>query len=98
MIRRPPRSTLFPYTTLFRSLAVREERQGDRGLGVDAHAAHCRDRRRPAFVHERDGLGDRLPALALAAEDEAVAEGEAARAADGRRRADVVDEIGRAHV
>src|SRR5260221_9187267 len=23
MIRRPPRSTLFPYTTLFRSLAVR---------------------------------------------------------------------------
>src|SRR5688572_30928123 len=24
MIRRPPRSTLFPYTTLFRSLAVRK--------------------------------------------------------------------------
>src|SRR2546430_9952620 len=24
MIRRPPRSTLFPYTTLFRSLLVRE--------------------------------------------------------------------------
>src|SRR2546427_10617437 len=24
MIRRPPRSTLFPYTTLFRSLKVRE--------------------------------------------------------------------------
>src|SRR2546429_4580273 len=24
MIRRPPRSTLFPYTTLFRSLEVRE--------------------------------------------------------------------------
>src|SRR5258707_10168924 len=24
MIRRPPRSTLFPYTTLFRSLAYRE--------------------------------------------------------------------------
>src|SRR2546429_6214566 len=34
MIRRPPRSTLFPYTTLFRSLAVREGRRllpdGDR--------------------------------------------------------------------
>src|SRR2546426_1666716 len=27
MIRRPPRSTLFPYTTLFRSLAVRSVRQ-----------------------------------------------------------------------
>src|SRR2546430_8162732 len=25
MIRRPPRSTLFPYTTLFRSLAVEED-------------------------------------------------------------------------
>src|SRR5688572_31622935 len=26
MIRRPPRSTLFPYTTLFRSLALHEAR------------------------------------------------------------------------
>src|SRR2546427_4758282 len=33
MIRRPPRSTLFPYTTLFRSLAVRggTELPGERG-------------------------------------------------------------------
>src|SRR3712207_8970695 len=31
MIRRPPRSTLFPYTTLFRSIAVR---------GLTAHAFH----------------------------------------------------------
>src|SRR2546429_6341652 len=29
MIRRPPRSTLFPYTTLFRSLAALAERQFD---------------------------------------------------------------------
>src|SRR5258708_21154454 len=28
MIRRPPRSTLFPYTTLFRSVAVRQPRAG----------------------------------------------------------------------
>src|SRR5689334_24298940 len=27
MIRRPPRSTLFPYTTLFRSHAVRRQRE-----------------------------------------------------------------------
>src|SRR3712207_6395514 len=27
MLRRPPRSTLFPYTTLFRSEAVREDRE-----------------------------------------------------------------------
>src|SRR2546429_1396458 len=26
MIRRPPRSTLFPYTTLFRSVVARQER------------------------------------------------------------------------
>src|SRR2546425_1487605 len=30
MIRRPPRSTLFPYTTLFRSLSARADRQGFR--------------------------------------------------------------------
>src|SRR5256886_3910636 len=30
MIRRPPRSTLFPYTTLFRSPAVAVRRLGDR--------------------------------------------------------------------
>src|SRR3712207_7809160 len=28
MIRRPPRSTLFPYTTLFRSLRIRSSRGG----------------------------------------------------------------------
>src|SRR5687768_18545620 len=32
MIRRPPRSTLFPYTTLFRSRLVREQ---DRGRTAD---------------------------------------------------------------
>src|SRR3712207_6969978 len=30
MIRRPPRSTLFPYTTLFRSNLVQEVDRGDR--------------------------------------------------------------------
>src|SRR3712207_8353414 len=33
MIRRPPRSTLFPYTTLFRS--IRAERQIDVQLGYE---------------------------------------------------------------
>src|SRR3712207_9069610 len=28
MIRRPPRSTLFPYTTLFRSRPARDDREG----------------------------------------------------------------------
>src|SRR5204863_7860490 len=30
MIRRPPRSTLFPYTTLFRSLEIIADRLGER--------------------------------------------------------------------
>src|SRR5215475_12878857 len=33
MIRRPPRSTLFPYTTLFRSSANPKNWSGDPGLG-----------------------------------------------------------------
>src|SRR5438034_7391655 len=33
MIRRPPRSTLFPYTTLFRSQLRAEQGRDDRGLG-----------------------------------------------------------------
>src|SRR3712207_7581744 len=35
MIRRPPRSTLFPYTTLFRSVG------GEEGTSVDVVAAEC---------------------------------------------------------
>src|SRR2546430_6300609 len=42
MIRRPPRSTLFPYTTLFRSeLEERPEAAGHERLG-DAPVAECR--------------------------------------------------------
>src|SRR2546427_1988085 len=46
MIRRPPRSTLFPYTTLFRSHRPTDAgREGDdRARGVRAHpAAPARD-------------------------------------------------------
>src|SRR5689334_24111048 len=35
MIRRPPRSTLFPYTTLFRSLRGLQPEPAARVLGVD---------------------------------------------------------------
>src|SRR3712207_1765971 len=44
MIRRPPRSTLFPYTTLFRSEAARVGVVDDRGGDQDAdHADDVRD-------------------------------------------------------
>src|SRR3989442_8052402 len=38
MIRRPPRSTLFPYTTLFRSLIVTRDAQGELHALVNACA------------------------------------------------------------
>src|SRR5947209_9401594 len=40
MIRRPPRSTLFPYTTLFRSSAMVPQLRGGARDGVDAQAVH----------------------------------------------------------
>src|SRR5438270_5301674 len=47
MLRRPPRSTLFPYTTLFRSHGVAHER-GRRGeVAADRREVERRDR-----VHE----------------------------------------------
>src|SRR3712207_8032998 len=39
MIRRPPRSTLFPYTTLFRSRVAAHAREGD----VARHGRHVDD-------------------------------------------------------
>src|SRR2546430_6946725 len=41
MIRRPPRSTLFPYTTLFRSLCREADQHHQANLSVDVarHAA-----------------------------------------------------------
>src|SRR2546422_10668061 len=45
MIRRPPRSTLFPYTTLFRSrtdgLAARQDRGARRGHGGLGERREC---------------------------------------------------------
>src|SRR2546429_3221892 len=39
MIRRPPRSTLFPYTTLFRSAHDRDAARGGLGVGRDDRGA-----------------------------------------------------------
>src|SRR3712207_7918633 len=64
MIRRPPRSTLFPYTTLFRSARVQRV---ERILEDHLHVA---DGLRLAFLHGR--AGDVLavePDLALRSEE-----------------------------
>src|SRR3712207_7301650 len=47
MIRRPPRSTLFPYTTLFRSRGVRP----DRGAAQAALGPHPEPRQRGQGLH-----------------------------------------------
>src|SRR3712207_8302141 len=46
MIRRPPRSTLFPYTTLFRSDRDRR-RAGERPVGAEADPQHADLRSHP---------------------------------------------------
>src|SRR3712207_9591407 len=55
MIRRPPRSTLFPYTTLFRSARRRDHHgiddEGNRPLGE-----HLRDRLDDRRAEEHPGL------------------------------------------
>src|SRR2546430_14389334 len=60
MIRRPPRSTLFPYTTLFRSQAATGTRRPGRG---DRHAAT--GTRPPARGHRHATTG--TPAALFAA-------------------------------
>src|SRR5260221_8831106 len=71
MIRRPPRSTLFPYTTLFRSPAVRQARPRGGPLPAEDGGRRARRARRDegadgggaagaAATHERDRKSTRL--------------------------------------
>src|SRR3712207_7053379 len=62
MIRRPPRSTLFPYTTLFRSLVVAWAT--DRGGFRDPHAPRVRDEDGATHLAARYGTS-REQALAM---------------------------------
>src|SRR2546422_2225467 len=50
MIRRPPRSTLFPYTTLFRSREQRARRHGAAALAPQPRAV---GQKRDALPHRR---------------------------------------------
>src|SRR5256885_11238503 len=70
MIRRPPRSTLFPYTTLFRSERstpdrwLTEPETPRRRRPVVCRALHCTNRRRAAAkkgpTHDGDPKSTRL--------------------------------------
>src|SRR2546422_5668378 len=54
MIRRPPRSTLFPYTTLFRSIRRQRYMRGRRGEAVLVEQGTHVARRLPEVARELD--------------------------------------------
>src|SRR3982750_1947896 len=61
MIRRPPRSTLFPYTTLFRSHRVGNVVQlsvidGTAGVPALEHRGDCPDRKSPRLNSSHDQI------------------------------------------
>src|SRR2546427_5630435 len=64
MIRRPPRSTLFPYTTLFRSVNQISRRRKLDGRG-DQRKSFCPSRRR----HDSDGVGAESEQVGLRSEE-----------------------------
>src|SRR2546427_3917886 len=61
MIRRPPRSTLFPYTTLFRSLLPQVTKAPFDNLNVRRAVAHAIDRENVVRVAQ----GFAIPAHAM---------------------------------
>src|SRR5438034_5473236 len=60
MIRRPPRSTLFPYTTLFRSTGVRRARLHAVGLQVRRRGAGAARAHGGGAARARDRKSTRL--------------------------------------
>src|SRR3712207_7533259 len=60
MIRRPPRSTLFPYTTLFRSLGAQHAERGAQRRGREARGRGRYDTAAPVGAIE-DLHGELIP-------------------------------------
>src|SRR3712207_8409364 len=83
MIRRPPRSTLFPYTTLFRSVVVRAG-ELEQALALD-------DRGAPQQVAAVPGR--LLPPVQIAQERDAVVADEVLRRRHARRSEEHMSEL-----
>src|SRR3712207_7710327 len=79
MIRRPPRSTLFPYTTLFRSVGDVETAPGEAGVG-QLRGGDGGGRRLRLVLADVDGR--------LGAREDAVGDREAERVARGALRSE----------
>src|SRR3989454_10472084 len=82
MIRRPPRSTLFPYTTLFRS------RRRTKGHAARTGSPPCGGSGAAAASAVPGGLGSRRPAPAPPEGGEAIEEPRLQPRAGGKRRLD----------
>src|SRR5689334_24341756 len=65
MIRRPPRSTLFPYTTLFRSLIV--VLKGHKTIVTDGHDLYVNTTGNPGMA--TGGCGDVLTGIITRSEE-----------------------------
>src|SRR3712207_9140515 len=65
MIRRPPRSTLFPYTTLFRSEAFRQPVHADRAALAAEWPGHGRVEPLEVLLGKRCALGNHDVALVV---------------------------------
>src|SRR5256885_10699750 len=58
MIRRPPRSTLFPYTTLFRSRAEVPDAKLPQRFGIEVIEVHVLDSLDPGRLQRRGAADD----------------------------------------
>src|SRR3712207_4277693 len=65
MIRRPPRSTLFPYTTLFRSIPKMRERGGGAIVNLSSVQAFASQRGVAAYTASKGGINALTRAMAL---------------------------------
>src|SRR3989441_7317406 len=88
MIRRPPRSTLFPYTTLFRSVVLLPEVDLQLGVGTARHGERAHQRQPRAILREtgrsRRGVVGQVPAVAEVEERLAIAVDRHRRGAAGK--------------
>ena len=93
MIRRPPRSTLFPYTTLFRSEEVAAERKEmeDKASNIVIYGMKESEKseREEQIKEEKENVKKMVEAIGVEVEEKEIVY---------RFRAGKKDEIGRAHV